>query len=752
MSPCPRVRDCRTDCYGGQVASDQVGYGTCKAPAATRSASSEGGDNLGPDDPSKYLSIDEAKARALKELKKAKADPLAAFAKWLKDNKKSYAADSELGKLVYVRFLEVIETGIKHNSDPDTLYAMGLTGWLDGDVLSGPGAERRSLQTSPTNSPYGAPPTEPNAPVLEPFGAATPGGQGTCALATMDNRAALLPAEQQGSCGSCWTFATAAAVQAQAFSGAGQPPYLSKQQLVDCAVTSENYPSSVNKGCNGGSAAVALEYIKSDGLLLETDYPYEEGRWNSTQPIRKTCRSGLKVNKPRYYIPDFLRLAQNENTMLEEMCERGAKAMIIRIDVCPSFMAYKGGILDADCPPGNNGHIITIVGYGTATVSGKSVPYWLVRNSWGANWGDPSFPGYVRIKRGVNLAGVRNYAYRLYTPFLKGGASSPPPPAADPFASCYSSKSWMDGVYRAWRNTSYGNSWAVASTSSCSSYGYSFNMRDQRTAEQLAVTACQNYHGKPCALMRSGVAVCTNKTRIDGLKTWVEGRAGDGMIYTVAINGTCGPAYGRWSNSNWTFINGAVDDCNKKMASDYNATAASPCGIVLQGQKGSTTYKCMDPKQYNATRAKAIGFTKWGYAWALFTDPGCGNQWYNYNWATLAQAQKSNSTLGKCNAAALAKYGPAPCMLVDSGVAQCTDSAKWKSTVDLARSKCSPGKSWAVWMDKTCSLSYYAYNYNTVDDALTSEWYDKCNKAAVDKGLSDLSCGAVAWDTVPKSG
>ena len=62
-----------------------------------------------------------------------------------------------------------------------------------------------------------------------------------------------------------------------------------------------------------------------------------------------------------------------------------------------SWSFYGGGIFDG---MGGNGcdvdvdHAIQLVGYGVDSNSNKA--YWLVRNSWGAGWGEE---GYIRILR-----------------------------------------------------------------------------------------------------------------------------------------------------------------------------------------------------------------------------------------------------------------------------------------------------------------------------------------------------------------
>jgi len=64
-----------------------------------------------------------------------------------------------------------------------------------------------------------------------------------------------------------------------------------------------------------------------------------------------------------------------------------------------SFQLYKEGVFD-DVECGKNGiinHGALVVGYGN-TADGTG--YWLVKNSWGEDWGDD---GYIRLKKDTSL-------------------------------------------------------------------------------------------------------------------------------------------------------------------------------------------------------------------------------------------------------------------------------------------------------------------------------------------------------------
>ncbi|XP_024536705.1 ervatamin-B [Selaginella moellendorffii] len=88
-------------------------------------------------------------------------------------------------------------------------------------------------------------------------------------------------------------------------------------------------------------------------------------------------------------------LPNNEEALKKAVAHQPVSVMI---DAgCPAFKFYKSGILTSSCGTDLN-HAVTIVGYGT-TSDGKK--YWIVKNSWGTEWGDD---GYVYMQRDTGVS------------------------------------------------------------------------------------------------------------------------------------------------------------------------------------------------------------------------------------------------------------------------------------------------------------------------------------------------------------
>nr|BAF94152.1 cathepsin L-like cysteine protease 2 [Plautia stali] len=191
-------------------------------------------------------------------------------------------------------------------------------------------------------------------------------------------KGAVTPVKNQGHCGSCWAFSTTGALEGQNFRKTGKLVSLSEQNLVDCS------GSYGNNGCEGGLMDNAFQYIKENhGIDTEKSYPYEGE--DETCRFRKTSIGATDSG--------FVDITQgDEEALMQAVATIGP--ISVAIDAShQSFQFYSEGVYyEPECSSENLDHGVLVVGYGVE----DNQKYWLVKNSWGTQWGDG---GYIKMAR-----------------------------------------------------------------------------------------------------------------------------------------------------------------------------------------------------------------------------------------------------------------------------------------------------------------------------------------------------------------
>jgi|ERR1711911_17561 len=190
--------------------------------------------------------------------------------------------------------------------------------------------------------------------------------------------------KNQGSCGSCWAFTANTALEFQQCyrNGATTKLSFSEQQLVDCSDAGS---------CNGGFYTNAWNYAASKGSVTSSAYPYTAREGSCQYDSRNV------VSSVAYYSW----IDSDENAMAAAIAEFGPIA--VSIYAMDNLYSYKSGIYyDSSCSSQAQkiNHGVVAVGYGT---SSDGVDYWIIRNSWGPNWG---MNGYALFRRGVNVCNI----------------------------------------------------------------------------------------------------------------------------------------------------------------------------------------------------------------------------------------------------------------------------------------------------------------------------------------------------------
>ncbi len=186
----------------------------------------------------------------------------------------------------------------------------------------------------------------------------------------------LGPVMNQGNCGSCVAFATIATLEAQASISAGVPwlhPTFSPQTLFSCGGAS---------CATGWMPEDAASFLQSTGVPDEACMPYVSGSTGADVSCNQKCGDSdarsLKIagySTPSSYggSVDAVKAALKNGPL------------VTTLEVYSDFITYSSGVYQHVTDDIVGGHAVSLVGFD------DSKRAWLIRNSWGAEWGENGF-------------------------------------------------------------------------------------------------------------------------------------------------------------------------------------------------------------------------------------------------------------------------------------------------------------------------------------------------------------------------
>lgn len=240
----------------------------------------------------------------------------------------------------------------------------------------------------------------------------------------------------QGNCGACWSFSSTSSMADRfaIFSG-GQIKFVaspSKPIVCDYHPTVADLSSQAtirklnetfikDGACHGNSLPESFEYLYVYGTTTLGCFPYTFANYTSSEKLPfcidllgeklDHCPSGVPMQIFRVKMPYFVQRKEKRDTtdkdLMAEIYQRGP--------VSCGYVVYKDFMFPKDYPNSwregvykhdakveeiMGGHAIVVVGWGTSK-SGRG--YWIIRNSWGEDWGDN---GHFLMERNCPFANL----------------------------------------------------------------------------------------------------------------------------------------------------------------------------------------------------------------------------------------------------------------------------------------------------------------------------------------------------------
>ena len=206
------------------------------------------------------------------------------------------------------------------------------------------------------------------------------------------------PVLNQGNCGSCVAFATVATLETQMnihHQVAWLNPKFSTEALFACG----------GGGCESGWwPSSATEFLKSTGVPDEACAPYTMGATGQDVSCNSICLDSASRSQKVSEVTTPSGSIETVKAALRN------GPLVTTLDVYADFVVYSSGIYKHSKGEYLGGHAVSIVGFNDAE------RYWLVRNSWGTDWGDN---GFVKVSYD-DTSGISDETWGFQIPSTEG--------------------------------------------------------------------------------------------------------------------------------------------------------------------------------------------------------------------------------------------------------------------------------------------------------------------------------------------
>lgn len=189
--------------------------------------------------------------------------------------------------------------------------------------------------------------------------------------------------KNQGSCGSCWAFATTAVYESKLLLF-GHNYTLSEEAVIEC--TNSFIDNGDYNSCNGGYIDDALTYLNLRGGVLSSKYPYTSFfNYYTTPETFGICNDNMRYKLGQGSIINYFNQNLSVTQIKQLLVQHGPVAVGIYAN--SPFQFYYSGVFDA-CSSStsiyNLNHAVLLYGW---DIDGN----WLIKNSWGTFWGENGF-------------------------------------------------------------------------------------------------------------------------------------------------------------------------------------------------------------------------------------------------------------------------------------------------------------------------------------------------------------------------